>query len=64
MKITLNGKNYRLVRDTSGRETVIVETGPRTSRIATNMITSRIIAGFSLPPIIPEKPGRDKKPPC
>jgi hypothetical protein len=51
MTITLNGKTYRPARDSDGNRVVIVETGPRTSRLADPEIAAKVMRGFLLVPL-------------
>lgn len=51
MKITLNGHVYRSARDSDGNRVVLVETGPRTSRMADPETAAKVFAGFFLAPL-------------
>lgn len=56
MQITLNGHVYRSARDSDGNRVVLVETGPRTSRLVNPELadpetTQKVLAGFLLAPL-------------
>lgn len=51
MTVTFDGRTFRVVLDTAGRIVVIVETGPRSSRVASPHMAEVVLAGFNTPPI-------------
>ena len=51
MQITLNDKVYRPVRDSDNNPVVIVQTGPRTSRLADPEVSAKVMSGFLLAPL-------------